>query len=107
VNDQIGSPTYAFDLAQAIFKIISSDIEAAGIFNFSNNGVISWFEFAQAIKDINGYTCIVNPIPSSDYPVPAKRPRFSILNTKKIQDTFGVDVPNWNDSLKQCLKLLN
>lgn len=107
VNDQIGSPTYAFDLAQAIFKIISSDIEAAGIFNFSNNGVISWFEFAQAIKDINRYTCIVNPIPSSDYPVPAKRPRFSILNTKKIQDTFGVDVPNWNDSLKQCLKLLN
>jgi dTDP-4-dehydrorhamnose reductase len=108
VADQIGKPTYAADLASVIFKIIFSEKEIpAGLYHFSNQGVISWYEFALAIKEIGGYTCDVNPIPSSAYPVPAKRPHFSILNTDKISAACGIEIPQWRDSLVKCMALLN
>ena len=107
VNDQIGKPTYAADLAMAIFKIIfENENPTSGMYHFSNEGIISWYDFAMAIKEIGGYTCKVNPIPSSAYPVPAKRPHFSILNTSKIINTFSIQISEWRDSLQKCMQLL-
>ena len=106
VCDQIGSPTYAADLAEVIFKIINSSNPVPGIYHYSNKGIISWYEFAQAIQEIGNYPCKVNPIPSSDYPVPAKRPGFSILKTNKIESAFAIIIPNWKDSLKKCMALI-
>lgn len=103
VNDQIGSPTYAADLAQAMIKIISSEKWIPGIYNYSNEGEISWYEFAIAIKDIGGYNCEVNGIPSSSYPTPAKRPSFSLLDKNKIKEVYAVDVPNYKESLKKMM----
>jgi len=107
VADQIGKPTYAADLASAIFQIIFSEKEfVAGMYHFANQGVISWFDFAVAIKEIGGYNCNVYPIASSEYPVPAKRPNYSILNTNKIEHTFNIEIPYWKDSLQKCMELL-
>ena len=106
VCDQIGSPTYAADLAEVIFKIINCSNPVPGIYHYSNKGIISWYEFAQAIREIGNYPCKVNPIPSSDYPVPAKRPGFSILKTNKIESAFAIIIPNWKDSLKKCMALI-
>lgn len=107
VNDQVGSPTYANDLAEAMMKIIlSSDNPKPGIYNYSNTGVISWYEFALAIKEITASNCLVNPVPSSQYPTPAKRPAYSVMDTSKIQETFGLSIPEWKDSLEKCLALL-
>jgi len=107
VADQIGKPTYAADLASAIFQIIFSEKEfVSGMFHFANQGVISWYDFAVAIKEIGGYNCNVNPIASSEYPVPAKRPNYSILNTNKIEHTFNIEIPYWKDSLQKCMELL-
>lgn len=106
VNDQIGSPTYAADIADTILKIISSGQWEPGIYNFSNEGIISWYDFAVAIKNKCGYTCTVNPIPSSQYPTPAKRPAWSVLDKTKIQQTFGIVPKNWQDSLAICLAKL-
>jgi dTDP-4-dehydrorhamnose reductase len=104
VNDQIGSPTYAADLAQAIMDIVTANDWIPGIYNYSNEGEISWYEFVLAIQEIGGYTCEVKGIPSSAYPTPAKRPAYSLLDKTKIKDTFGVVVPNYKDSLAVCLK---
>jgi dTDP-4-dehydrorhamnose reductase len=101
VNDQIGSPTYAADLAQAMIKIISSEKWIPGIYNYSNEGEISWYEFALAIQEIGRYKCKVEGIPSSAYPTPAKRPEFSLLDKKKIKEIYGLDIPNYKDSLKK------
>jgi dTDP-4-dehydrorhamnose reductase len=106
VNDQIGSPTYAADLAQAIMTILANDQWQAGIYNFSNEGEISWYEFALAIKELGNFDCEVSGIPSSNYPTPAKRPQYSLLDKTKIKDTFGVVVPNYKDSLEKCLKII-
>jgi dTDP-4-dehydrorhamnose reductase len=109
VNDQVGSPTYAADLAVAIIKIIDQSLAAkinAGIYNFSNKGVITWHQFATAIKELSGSNCMVNPIPAAQYPTPAKRPNYSVLDTTKIQQTFIVAIPEWKASLEKCLKLL-
>jgi dTDP-4-dehydrorhamnose reductase len=106
VNDQIGSPTYAADLAQAIMTIIAHNNWQAGIYNFSNEGEISWYEFALAIKEIGGFSCEVNGIPSSAYPTPAKRPQYSLLDKTKIKNTFDVIVPDYKDSLKKCMELI-
>jgi dTDP-4-dehydrorhamnose reductase len=76
------------------------------MFHYANQGVISWYDFAMAIKEIGGYNCEVNPIPSSAYPVPAKRPHYSILNTNKIEHTFNIEIPYWKDSLQKCMELL-
>jgi dTDP-4-dehydrorhamnose reductase len=106
VNDQIGSPTYAADLAQAILTILTNTNLQAGIYNFSNEGEISWYEFALAIKELGNFDCEVSGISSSNYPTPAKRPQYSLLDKTKIKDTFGVVVPNYKESLSACMKLL-
>jgi dTDP-4-dehydrorhamnose reductase len=104
VNDQIGSPTYAADLAQAILTIITHSNWQAGIYHFSNEGEISWYEFALAIQEIGGFDCALSGIPSSDYPTPAKRPHYSLLDKSKITTTFGVVVPGYRESLERCMK---
>jgi len=106
VNDQIGSPTYAADLALAIFTIINNSDWKAGMYHFSNEGEISWFQFALAIKEIGGFNCEVKGIPSSAYPTPAKRPAYSLLDKSKIKETYGVEVPEYKISLEKCLELL-
>lgn len=106
VNDQIGSPTYAADLAQALLAIITHTNWHAGIYHFSNEGEISWYEFALAIQEIGGFDCVINGIPSSDYPTPAQRPQCSLLDKSKIKATFGVTVPDYKTSLKRCMELL-
>ncbi len=106
VNDQIGSPTYAADLAQAILTIVTHSHWQAGIYHFSNEGEISWYEFAVAIQEIGGFNCALSGIPSSDYPTPAQRPHYSLLDKSKITTTFGVVVPGYRESLEKCMGLL-
>ena len=113
VFDQIGTPTYAKDIAEAIFKIIQSidnqDIEKdawQGVFHYSNEGVTSWYDFAQAIFDIENINCNLSPIESIQYPTPAKRPPFSVLNKGKIKAVFGLKIPHWRTSLRNCLEKL-
>ena len=106
VNDQIGSPTYAGDLAQAMMDIVTAQEWIPGIYNYSNEGEISWYEFVLAIKEIGGYTCEVNGIPSSAYPTPAKRPAYSLLDKSKIKEVFSINVPHYKDSLRRCMRLL-
>lgn len=106
VNDQIGSPTYAADLAQAIMVILTHEQWQAGIYHFSNEGEISWYEFALAIQEIGGFDCVISRIPASNYPTPAKRPQYSLLDKSKIKNTFGVVVPDYKESLSACMKLL-
>ena len=101
VNDQIGSPTYAADLAQAMIDIVESSKWIPGIYNYSNEGEISWYEFALSIKEFGGYNCKVGGIPSSSYPTPAKRPEFSLLDKKKIKGTYHLGVPEYKESLKK------
>lgn len=105
VNDQIGSPTYAADLAQAIMTILTHSNWQAGIYNFSNEGEISWCQFALAIKEIGDFDCEISGIPSSAYPTPAKRPQYSLLDKTKIKNTFGVVVPDYKVSLEKCMKI--
>jgi dTDP-4-dehydrorhamnose reductase len=110
VNDQIGSPTYAADLAEAIIQIIGklsthdSPLTIHGIYNYSNDGIISWFDFALAIKELTGSHCKINPIPTSQYSTPAKRPAYSVLDKTKIQQTFGIKLKDWKESLAICLQ---
>jgi dTDP-4-dehydrorhamnose reductase len=99
VNDQIGSPTYAADLAQAMIDILQSSNWVPGIYNYSNEGEISWYEFALSIKEFGGYNCNVCGIPSSSYPTPAKRPEFSLLDKKKIKAIYNLNIPNYKESL--------
>ena len=106
VNDQIGSPTYAADLAQAIVKIINHANWQPGIYHFSNEGEISWYEFALAIQEIGGFDCEISGIPASDYPTPAQRPEYSLLDKSKIKASFGVLVPDYKESLTRCMGLL-
>ncbi|HKO77707.1 MAG TPA: sugar nucleotide-binding protein, partial [Flavobacterium sp.] len=106
VNDQIGSPTYAADLAQAIMVIITHNNWQAGIYHFSNEGEISWYEFALAIQEIGSFNCAISGIPSSAYPTPAKRPQYSLLDKTKIKKTFGVVVPDYKESLVRYMELL-
>jgi dTDP-4-dehydrorhamnose reductase len=106
VNDQIGSPTYAADLAHAIMTIITHENWQAGIYHFSNEGEISWYEFALAIQEIGSFDCAVSGIPSSAYPTPAQRPQYSLLDKTKIKETFGVVVPEYKSSLIRCMELL-
>lgn len=101
VNDQVGSPTYALDLAQAMVNILKSSKWIPGIYNYSNEGEISWYELALSIKELGAYNCKVEGIPSSSYPTPAKRPSFSLLNKEKIKTLYNLDVPNYKESLKK------
>ncbi|MBG6109853.1 dTDP-4-dehydrorhamnose reductase [Flavobacterium sp. CG_9.10] len=106
VNDQVGGPTYAADLAQAIMTIVTHSKWQPGLYNFSNEGEISWYEFALTIKEIGHFDCNVSGIQSSAYPTPAKRPAFSLLDKSKIATTFGVEVPHYKLSLRKCMELL-
>lgn len=99
INDQIGTPTYAKDLAKIILEIIKIDNNNFGVYNYSNEGVASWYDFAKAIFDISNLKIKINPIPTINYPTPAKRPNFSVLNKTKIKETFQLDIPHWRDSL--------
>lgn len=101
VNDQIGSPTYATDLAKAMILILEAEKWLPGIYNYSNEGEISWYEFALNIKELGDYNCDVGGIPSSSYPTPAKRPEFSLLDKKKIKKVYNLDVPYYKESLKK------
>lgn len=108
VNDQIGSPTYARDIARMTLELIQSGQAAqhSGIFNYSNEGVCSWYDFAQAIFELSGVHCKVEAIPSTEYPTPAARPHYSVLDKGKFKAAFGVDIPYWKESLRGCLELL-
>ncbi|MEI5983672.1 dTDP-4-dehydrorhamnose reductase [Sphingobacterium sp. PU5-4] len=101
VNDQIGSPTYAKDLAKAIQHIIKSDNWQAGIYHYSNEGEASWFDFANKIKEFSGLACEVIPVDSNAFPTVAKRPKYSLLNKEKIKKTFQLEIPHWEVSLKE------
>ena len=101
VNDQIGSPTYAADLAQVMITVLESRNWVPGIYNYSNEGEVSWYEFATAIKELGGYSCNVAGIPSASYLTPAKRPEFSLLDKKKIKEAYKVTVPDYKESLRK------
>ncbi len=107
VFDQIGSPTSATDLASAIYTIVKSSQWTSGIFHFSNEGVASWFDFAKAIHRIAGITnCNIIPVTTEDYPTPAARPHYSVLDKSTIKRTFGMKIPYWEDSLAKCIERL-
>lgn len=111
VYDQVGTPTNAADLAEAILSIIHISEKnkgrfVPGIYHFSNDGVTSWYDFAKAIFEIAGVKCEVSPVLSDQFPTPAKRPNFSVLNKSKIKNTFGLNIPYWRDSLKVCISKL-
>jgi dTDP-4-dehydrorhamnose reductase len=106
VNDQVGSPTYAADLAAAIMEIIASGKWESGIYNYSNSGVISWFDFANEIKKQLHSKCEVYPIPTSQFPTPAKRPAYSVLDKEKIQSVYNIKAREWKESLKECIDKL-
>lgn len=107
IADQVGTPTYAIDLANGIFDVITSSSSAYGIYHYSNEGVTSWFDFARAIFDISKTTVKVNPIPGSAYPTKATRPAFSVMDKSKIKNTFKLDIPYWRDSLVECIKQID
>lgn len=104
VCDQIGSPTYALDLARAIYRVLLSHQWVEGIFHYSNEGVCSWYDFAKAVHRVAGIKgCNVCPIPTEEYPTAASRPFFSVLDKSRIKATYGADVPYWEDSLIDCI----
>ena len=106
IFDQIGTPTYARDLAVAIFAAVNKGI-VPGVYHFSNEGVISWYDFTKAIHRIAGInTCHVRPLHTAEYPTPAKRPHYSVLDKTKIKSTFGIEVPYWEESLRECIEKL-
>ncbi len=112
VSDQVGAPTYAADLATCMIQIVANSQIAAdgwhpGIYHYSNQGRISWYDFAVAIKELTGSACTVNAIPTEQFPTPAKRPSFSLFDTEKIRQTFHCNIPFWKDSLQQCIQLLS
>lgn len=107
VADQIGTPTYAGDLAKAIHAVIKADTWRPGIYHFTDEGVASWYDFAKAIFELAGKKTYVEPVPTSGYPTAAKRPLYSVLSKTKIKKTFGLTIPYWRDSLRHCLNKLN
>lgn len=104
VFDQVGTPTNAADLAQAIMTVIASDSFVSGIYHYSNEGVCSWYDFAKTIFDLAKVYCLLLPIESSQYPTPTKRPHYSVLNKGKIKQTYNITIPHWSDSLRSVIK---
>lgn len=103
IFDQVGTPTYAFDLAEAIFAAIEQGV-VPGIYHFSNEGVISWYDFTKAIHRLAGITqCHVRPLHTSEYPTPAARPHYSVLDKTKLKQTYGLEIAYWEESLKKCI----
>ena len=105
VFDQVGTPTYAKELAKVILDIIPLELQRSGIeiFHYSNEGVTSWYDFAKTILDFSGISCNIKPILTKDYPLPASRPCFSVLNKSKIKEMYKIMIPYWSDSLKDCI----
>ncbi len=106
IADQVGTPTYAIDLAETILHIITSGQANYGVYHYSNEGVTSWYDFAMGIFDISKTRVKVNPIPTSQYPTRAIRPKFSVMDKTKIKSTFGIEIPYWRDSLVRCINAL-
>lgn len=113
VDDQIGSPTWSRMLAEmtalVLYRVLREDLdlrEVGGLYHLTGHGQVSWFGFASAILARAGHDCRLIPIPSSDYPAPAKRPAYSVLDNTKFQQTFGLAMPDWRESLEQCLEML-
>ncbi len=108
VYDQVGTPTYARDLAKAILDIIPTAIQHSGaeLFHYSNEGVASWYDFAKIVIAFSGINCSIKPIRTKDYPLPAPRPAFSVLSKSKIKDTYKIKIPYWSDSVKECIQRL-
>ncbi len=109
VFDQVGTPTYAHDLAKAILDIlpVAMTAEKIEIYHYSNEGVASWYDFAKAIYQFANIDCMVNPIPTKDYPLPAERPFYSVLDKSKIKKKFAIQIPYWRDSVKHCINRLS
>jgi len=108
IFDQIGTPTYAADLANSILIILSGDNFAPGMYHYSNEGVCSWYDFTKTIHRIAGITtCDVRPIDTKDYPARTPRPHYSVLNKAKIKATYGITIPHWEESLERCMKILS
>ncbi len=107
VYDQIGTPTYAADLAKAILEVLPDLPKGIEIFHYSNEGVCSWYDFAQAIVELSGIPCQIIPVETKDYPTPAQRPAYSVFNKSKFKSTFYTEIPFWRDSLKKCLAVIN
>lgn len=106
VADQVGTPTYARDLASALLTIVEKGIKP-GVYHYTNEGVASWYDFTKAIHRIYGIQgCNVKPLHTDEYPTPAKRPHYSILDKTKIKKAFGIEIPHWEESLKDCIELL-
>jgi dTDP-4-dehydrorhamnose reductase len=112
VVDQIGTPTYAGDLAKAIMEIIKNADEMdlnknCGLYHYSNEGVASWYDFAKAIFELKSIGINLKPLLTSEFPLPAKRPAYSLMDKSKIKNTFNLEIPYWRDSLKLCLELID
>ena len=107
VIDQVGSPTYAADLAEALLAIAVSENFSPGIFHYSNEGVISWHEFATEIASLIHADCVIHPIPTSEFPTPAKRPAFSGMDKSRICKEYGIVLKPWKESLKACIGRLS
>jgi dTDP-4-dehydrorhamnose reductase len=115
IFDQVGTPTYAGDLAKAVLDIVESkklaevennDANSNNIFHYSNEGVCSWYDFAKTIFEFSGIECNVSPIETKDYPTPAERPHYSLMNKAKMKNTFAISIPYWKDSLQMCVQRL-
>ena len=106
IADQVGTPTYAMDLAECILDIISRSSTEYGLYHYSNEGVASWYDFAKAIFDISGTTVKTFPIKTSEYPTRAARPAYSVMSKAKIKQTFNIEIPYWRDSLITCISKL-
>jgi len=106
IFDQIGTPTYAADLANSILQVLSHNPFVPGIYHFSDEGVCSWYDFTKSIHRIAGIQCDVHPIETKDYPVRTPRPHYSVLNKAKIKSTYGLVIPHWEESLVKCIEIL-
>lgn len=105
VFDQVGTPTYARDLAKVIVNIIDNNLlNNTGIYHYSNEGAVSWYDFAKAICELSGHACDVQPCHTEEFPSKARRPRFSVLDKSKVKQVFGIEIPYWRDSLKECIQ---
>lgn len=107
IFDQVGSPTYATDLGRALVALLKAESQpGVELYHYSNEGVCSWYDFAKAIFELSGVNCAVNPIETKDYPTPARRPHYSLMNKAKIKQTLGMQVPYWREALKRCMGML-
>ena len=107
VYDQVGSPTYAADLADALMQIIEGPrIEGKAVYHYSDEGAVSWYDFAQAIREISGFDCKIIPCRSEDYPTKARRPHYSVLDKSAIKQAYRLEIPYWRDALARCIDIM-